>query len=608
MAPRKKSASAATKNPPRSDVPVEDTWDLSKLFKSDAAWHRAYKQLERQIPEFAAFRGKLGRSAKSLRAALDFEVEFEKLGERVGSYAHLKSTENVADPVYQEMFQRYIYLATRAQEAASYMAPEIQAIPKKRMNEFLKSPHLEPYRFSLKKLMRYKPHILSEPEERLLAMQGEAAQTADRVFSQLTDADLRFGDVEDAEGKRAELTQGSFTTFLESRKRSVRKQAFHQFYDQFEAHGNTLAAALSGSVLQDIYAARVRNYPSAREAALFADNMPVSVYDNLITTVRDNLDAVYHYLEVRKKALKLKSLHMYDTYVPFVKGPKVNIPFDDAITTLAEAFEPLGNGYVSALENGLRNGRWADRYENIGKRSGAFSAGGFTGPPYILMNYKPTTYNGIYTLAHEAGHSMHTYYSARNQPFHYYHYTIFVAEVASTFNEQLLTRQLLAEAETKTERANLINKEIDSLRATLVRQTMFAEFEKLIHELAEAGQPLTLDVFRGEYRHLLEAYFGPGFTIDDQLTLECLRIPHFYHAFYVYKYATGISAAIALYHRVLDGGKKELNDYLGFLKSGGSRFPLDLLKGAGVDMRDPAPIQAAMDHMKALVAELEELT
>lgn len=594
-------------NPKRSDVRVEDTWDLSKLFKNDKAWERGYKELEAMAPGFAKFRGKLGKSAKTLLAACEFEVAFDKLAEQLGAYAYLKASEDVSNSTYQGMIARYTYLATRAGEAASYMAPEIQAIPKATMKAMLADKKLAPFKLSLERLLRYKPYILTEAEERLLAMQGEVAGTASKVFGQLNDADLKFGFVKNEEGAEVELTQSSIRGLLESRKRSVRKTAFEQFYKQYEAHENTLSAVLGSSVLRDVYGARVRNYPSAREAALFSDNVPVSVYDNLIGAVHKNLDAMYEYLEIRKRALKLKELRAYDTYAPLVSMPKVHIPYEQAVETIADAVAPLGSAYVKELHTGLLSGRWVDRYENQGKRSGAFSYGAYGSPPYILMNYQEDVIDSMFTLAHEAGHSMHTNYSAQGQPYQYSHYTIFVAEVASTFNEQLLGRHLMANAQTKRERASLVIKEIDEIRGTIIRQTMFAEYEKVIHAIAEAGEPLTRESLRAEYRKLIERYFGPGFTIDPVLELEGLRIPHFYSAFYVYKYATGLAAAIALSRNVLAGGAKERDRYLNFLRSGSSKFPLDLLKDAGVDLRTPFPVDQAMAHFRELVQELDTL-
>ena len=383
-------------------------------------------------------------------------------------------------------------------------------------------------------------------------------------------------------------------------------KAFDKFYKVHEEHANTLAAALSSSVLQNIYHARVRNHPSALEGALFGDKIPVPVYDNLIAAVRNNTDTMHRYLELRRKALKLKELHSYDTYVPIVDAKRSQIPYAKAADLVCEALAPLGDAYGKTLRRGL-HGRWVDRYENKGKRSGAFSAGGYTGPPYILMNYKEDVLDSAFTLAHEAGHSMHTYFSAKNQSFQCYQYTIFVAEVASTFNEQLLNEHLMSQAKDKTRRAVLINRELEEIRGTIIRQTMFAEYEKQIHAIAEAGEPLTLERLRNEYRSLLKFYFGLDFIIDDPLTLEGLRIPHFYRAFYVYKYATGLSAATALARGVLDGGKKDRDRYLTFLKSGGSKFPLELLRDAGVDLEKSGPVESAMVHFKYLVEELEGL-
>ena len=592
--------------PLRSDVPVEDTWDLAPLFRTDAAWERAYKKLERMIPEFAEFKGKLGRSAKVLRACFDFQVGFQKLAERMGVYAALKASEDVADGTYQGMLARFTYVATRADEASSFFAPEVQAIPKKRMAVFLESPVLAPYRFRLEKLLRYKPHILSEPEERVLAMQGEVAETADKIFGQLNDADLSFGVVRNEAGEPIELTHASFRVLLESPKRSVRKRAFDAMYAQYDAHAHTFAAALGSSVLQDAYQARVRNYPSALEAALFDDKAPVSVYDNLIAAVHEHLEVVYRYFEVRRKAMRLRDLHHYDTYVPIVSDLRWRTPYDQAVATVCAALEPLGAAYCRTLEKGLR-GRWVDRYENKNKRSGAFSHGAYAGPPYILMNYKQDLIDHVFTLAHEAGHSMHTYHSVRHQPFQDYQYTIFVAEVASTFNEQLLNHYLLERARDKKTRAYLINRQIDEIRGTLIRQTMFAEFEQVVHAIAEQGEPLTLERFRAEYRALLDRYFGPHFAIDDALSLECFRIPHFYSAFYVYKYATGISAAVTLARKVLEGGLKARAAYFAFLKSGGSNWPLDLLRAAGVDMETPEPVATTMVYFTDLIDELEGL-
>jgi oligoendopeptidase F len=518
----------------------------------------------------------------------------------------LKTTEDQAEGVYQALMQRYQAVASRAGQAASFIRPEVLAIPAAKLKKFLADKALAPYRLLVERLARYKPYTLSKGEEKLLAMQSEMAGAASQVFRQLTDADLKFGTLKNEKGEEVELGQASFSVFLHSPDRSVRKKAFHQFYAEFDDHKNALATSLRGSIQKDIYYARARGYASARESSLFGDDVPVSVYDNLVSAVRAKLPAVHRYFDVRRRKMKLRDIHHYDTYVPILANLDKKTTWDQAVKAVVASLEPLGDDYCKTLEAGLR-GRWCDRYPNKGKQSGAFSAGSFDGDPYILMNYQPDVLDHVFTLAHEAGHSMHSHYSSKHQPYEYYSYTIFVAEVASTFNEQLLSRYLMSKAKTDAERAYLVNRDIDAIRGTIIRQTMFAEFEHLTHGLAERGEALTLDKFREVYRGLLDAYFGSEFAIDAELELECLRIPHFYNAFYVYKYATGLSAAIALSERVVNGGQRELDDYLSFLKGGCSKYPLDLLRDAGVDMASPAPVDAALNRFEQLVAELDSL-
>lgn len=592
--------------PPRSKVKTADTWDLESLYASDSAWEKAFKKWEKQISGYDAFRGTLADGPAALAKCLKFDSAFDRTSERLGTYAFLKTTEDQASSDYQAMMGRYENAASRAAQAASFIRPEVLAISAAKLKKLLAAKQLAPYKLMLERLVRYKPHTLTKGEEKLLAMQSEMSGAADHAFRQLTDADLKFGSVKTEKGEELELSQSTLSVFLHSPKRAVRKKAFHQFYQQFADHENTLAATLKGSIQRDIYYARARNYDSARESSLFGDDVPVSVYDNLVSAVRGKLPAVYKYLEVRRRAMKLKEIHQYDTYVPILTDLDVRHTWDQAVKKIMASLKPLGKEYCSVLEKGLK-GRWCDRYPNKGKQSGAFSCGTFDGDPYILMNYQPDVLDHVFTLTHEAGHSMHSYYSSKHQPYEYYDYTIFVAEVASTFNEQLLSRYLMDQAKSDQERAYLINRDIDAIRGTIIRQTMFAEFEKITHELAEAGEPLTVDRFKKVYRELLEAYFGPDFVIDDELELECFRIPHFYRAFYVYKYATGLSAAIALSQRVLAGGKQELADYLSFLKGGCSKYPLELLKDAGVDMASPEPVETALDHFASLVDELDTL-
>ena len=600
------SSQTAKSNPKRSEVPEGDTWDLASLFQSDASWLEVMAEFEKEIGGFAQFTGRLGESAEVLAQCLAFDVKLDRLGERLGTYAFLKTTEDQGNSHYQGFVARYQNLATKAGQAASFIRPEILSIPAERMAAMMKEECLKPYALVLERINRYRKHTLSQPEENLLAMQGEMAQTASKAFRQLNDADLKFGELVNENGDSIELTNASFSSFLLSPDGDVRKRAFHQYYKQFQAHENTLSATLAGSIHGDVYYAKARNYQSARESSLFADNVPLSVYDNLITAVRNRLPEVHSYFDMRRRKMGLADIHHYDTYVPVLAAQQSHHTWDEAVSVVLKSLQPLGPEYCQALEKGLR-GRWSDRYPNQGKQSGAFSCGTYDADPFILMNFKPSVLNDVFTLTHEAGHSMHSFYSAANQPFQYYNYTIFVAEVASTFNEQLLAHYMVQNAKTKEEKAAILNHEIDSIRATIVRQTMFAEFEKITHDMAENGEPLTVASFKAVYAELLRAYFGPEFVIDEELSLECFRIPHFYRAFYVYKYATGLSAAIALSKRVLEGGKEELDAYLGFLKGGCSKDPLDLLKGAGVDMTKPEPVEVALIQFGELVKQLDEL-
>ena len=528
-------------------------------------------------------------------------------GEKLGVYSFLKTAEDQSNSTYQRMKGRYQHVAVKASEASSFMMPELMAIPQPTIEHFLQSRELEPWRIALDRILRFRPHTLSDKEEHLLAMQGQMSEAANQIFRQLNDADLKWPSIKNEKGQSVELGHSSLSAFLHSPSRAVRKKAFHTYYTQYEAHKNTIAAALDGSVKRDVYYAKARNFKSAVESALFGDKVPMSVYDNLIASVHANLPALYRYYDVRRRALKLKDIHQYDTYVPIFSGVSKRHTWDQAVNVVIESLKPMGEEYTRELSRGLTKSRWCDRYPNAGKQSGAFSYGTFDAEPYIMMNYQPDVLDHVFTLAHEAGHSMHSYFSAKNQPYQYYSYTIFVAEVASTFNEQLLLKHMIAKAKTKKEKAYLINHAIDEIRGTIIRQTMFAEFERISHALVESGEPLTLETLRREYHKLLELYFGPNFALDPELDLECLRIPHFYRAFYVYKYATGLSAAIALSERVTKGGKKELEDYLTFLKGGCSKYPLDLLRDAGVDMETPEPVDAAMKRFGALVEELDSI-
>ena len=592
--------------PARSEISEADTWDLTHLFKSDAEYRSLFCALNDRYPKIADFKGRLSESADMLLACLEYERELDQISERVQHYAGLKNAEDSSDSNNLSRRAELTNLLTKVSESASYIIPEIQSISDDLFQRFLDDPVLANWKIHLSKLRRYKPHTLSETEERLLTLGSPVIHGHSETFSQLTNVDLKFGVLKTKAGEELALSQSTFLSFLHKQDRDLRRAAFHQFYQEFDDHKYTLASTLASSIRGDVFWAKVRNYESARHASMFGDNIPVSVYDNLIATVRANLPVLHDYYDLRRKVLKLDDIHQYDTFVPLVPELQTTVTFDEAVDLVLEALSPLGSEYVAELKRGL-NSRWVDRYETKGKRSGAFSSSSYGNPPYILMNYKADVFSDVFTLAHEAGHSMHSWLAQKHQLFQDYGYPIFLAEVASTFNEELLTHYLLKKAQDPAMRAYLIDRQIEDLRNVLFRQTMFAEFEKQTHEIEEKGGPITLDVFCNVYRELLGSYLGPRFTIDSELSLECLRIPHFYSAFYVYKYATGISAAVSLADRVLNGGKAEVDAYLGFLKSGGAKFPIDTLKNAGVDMQSPEPVEKAIALFAMRLSELHRL-
>jgi len=600
--------------PARAEMKTGDTWDLTPLYPTTAGWIADFAVLQGEYSSIAEFRGKAGGSAATLRDMLECDRKLGLRIEKLCQYSSLRTAEDSSDPANLARDAQLQNLLTKIGELSSFVVPEIQAIDDATFARFLADPVLAEWRIRLERIRRLKPHTLSSAEERLLALGHSAMTGHDETFSQLTNVDMKFGNLADEKGIERTLSQSSYSSFLQKRDPEIRRRAFHQFYAEFSDHKFTLASTLANSIKADVFRARARNYPSACESALFQDDVPVSVYDNLISTVRANLRPLFRYFALRKRVLGLAEIHQYDTYVPIVPGVEKRTTFDEAIELCLGALKPLGGEYCRVLSDGMKQQRWCDRYESRGKRSGAFSSGSYGGPPYILMNYKDDVFADVFTLAHEAGHSMHTWHSNGAQRWQDAGYPIFLAEVASTFNEQLLTHHLLGQTTDRTMRAYLINRQLDDIRGTVYRQTMFAEFEKIMHAMEEAGEPVTLDTIRRAYRGLLDAYFGPDFTIDDELELECLRIPHFYSAFYVYKYATGLSAAVALSEQVLAeqesgvrGQESAVSRYLGFLRSGGSRFPIPTLREAGVDMSSPAPVEATLRLFARRVGELEEL-
>jgi oligoendopeptidase F len=595
------------KIPVRKEVADEHKWVLTPLFETDEDWDQLFSDVEKDIEGYAEYRGRLREAVGVFKEAIEFHLELTRRIERLYTYAHLKSDEDKSNQFYLGLHQKALNLFTRASEMASFMTPEIQSMPDEIVNRYLADETLAEYKFYLEKILRYKPHTRSESEEQILAMSREIAGAPAQVFGQLDNVDLKFGTVADESGDQIELSHGNFMTFLINPDHGVRKKVFFQYYQAYRDHQHTLAATLANSIKKDLFYSRARNFDNCRIAALFGDNVPEAVYDNLVATVQANLQPLFKYLGFRQSVLGLEELHFYDTYVPIISDVQFHMPFEEAVAVCASAVLPLGDEYARILKDGLLSG-WVDRYENRGKRSGAYSSGCYDSPPYILLNYEANNINSLYTLIHEAGHSMHSYFSRKHQPYVDHEYTIFVAEVASTFNEDLLSRYLLElYKEDPKMKAYIINREIDNIRATLFRQTMFAEYEKATHAAVEANEPLTLEVMTTIYRELLETYFGDSLVLDPELSLECLRIPHFYSAFYVYKYATGISAAIALANKVVKEGEPARQAYLDFLKLGGSKFPLDELLDAGVDMASPEPIKLAIDHFSYLVDLLIEV-
>ena len=594
--------------PERKDVPQSDKWDLSQLYKSDADWEKDLAKISELTEKVCSFKGKLSENSETLLASLKALEELDRTIEQVYQYASLQHSADEGDSAAQEKHGRVMMAVTDSESRISFYTPELMAIEDEKLNQWIEQPQFADFKIFVKKSVHMKPYILSEKEERILALQNESAQTAYNTFSLLTNVDLNFGTVK-IDGTEKALTQTTWSQFMDNPDREIRREAYQKFYATYEAHQNTLATLYAGSVNNDVFSARARGYNSSLEAALYSNKVPVSVYKNLVETVRKNLEPLHKYYSIRKRALKVDHLKHYDVYAPLVADVDTHTTYEESVEICRNAMAILGKEYTDTLCGGLLNG-WCDRYENKGKRSGAFSSGGYVGYPYILLNYKEDVIRDVFTMAHEGGHSMHSWYSVHNNPYLSYNYTIFEAEVASTFNEELVFQYLLKQAEEKNDgrmKAYLLSMRASDILATLYRQTMFAEFELKAHEMVENGQPLNATVLRGIYRQLLVDYFGPEMEFESNSDMEGLRIPHFYNAFYVYKYATGISAALALAKRVTTGGQSEKEDYFKFLKSGGSRYPIESLKVAGVDMESTKPVQDALDVFKNIVDELDKI-
>ncbi len=585
----------------RKDQKIENTWDLSALSPSGEAWEKDMKKLSKLFSKASHFKGHLGDSSDSLYEALSYYRDTSLEAECLGSWAYLMYETDGTDGGNMRRLGMYQAEAAAFSEKFSYFTPELLAIDESKLNEWMKEKRFKEFRIWMKKALREKAHVLSEKEERLLSLYVPVSGSMQKAFMDLNNSDLDFGEIN---GEK--LTHGTYPIFIRNQDESIREKAYRQYYKGYDDHKHTIADLYSSSVNEDIFQARARGFRSSLDAALFPDRIPSSVYRSLIASVHDAFPVLHEYYRVKAKVLGKEKLHHWDCYMPMVEGCASHHTYEEAVSLISEAVRPLGDEYRNTLVKGLTEDRWVDRYENKGKRSGAFSAGGYIGNPYILTNYEEDVLDSVFTLIHEGGHSLHTWYSVRNNPYMCYNYSIFEAETASTFNESLLADYLMKNSD-NDEKAYIISKRLDDIVATLFRQTMFAEFELIIHEKAERREPITLDTLRNEYRKLLEAYFGHMMIFEDVSDLEGLRIPHFYTAFYCYKYATGISAAIALSERVLSGGEKERNEYLSFLSSGGSKYPIESLKKAGVDMSTPEPVKKAAEYFGKLLDEFKSI-
>ena len=593
------------KIPQRDEIPMEDKWAIEDLYPTDEAWEADLATVEADKEYLMSFAGRLGESAETLYQYLSYSEEKGLKFSRLANYCMRRGDEDTRNSFYQAMTGRFMSTMVAMNAATSFVTPEIMAIDDDQLEQFYKDyPALERYRRSLTNSRRMKPHTLSAAEEKLLSAAGEMANAPDTIYGAFADADISFADAVDSEGNKYPLRQGNFVSLEDSADRVLRKSAYENLYDSFAAYRNTAAALLNAENKQRKFYAEARKYPSAFDAALFRTNVPTSVYLNLIEAVHKNLDKMHRYVRLRKKLLGVDELHFYDIYTPLLADVDKKIPFAEAKETIYEALAPLGEDYRAILKEGFEN-RWIDVYTNEGKRSGAYSAGAHV-HPFVLMNYTGTL-DSQFTLAHEMGHALHSYLSNKTQNPVDANYVIFVAEVASTCNEALLMQYLLGKTTDKKERAYLINHFLDQFKGTLYRQTMFAEFELNIGRMIAEGKTLTADVLCAEYRRLNEMYYGPDMVVDDRIAMEWARIPHFYMNYYVFQYATGYSAAIALSRRILNEGESAVKDYIGFLSGGCSKSPIDLLKGAGVDMTGPEPVEQALQLFGELLDEMESL-
>jgi len=590
----------------RSEIPPAYTWNLESIYPGDDDWEREAQSLQRRLPELEALKGTLAQGGQALLTVLRKRDElFEELG-RLAAYAHMRRDEDTTKSKYQGMADRATQLLVRATTAAAYIEPEILALPQTTLDRFLREvPGLELYRHQLDDLNRKRPHVRSAEIEAVLAAAGEIAVAPGTIFTMIENADLSLPMIKNEASEEVQLTQGNYLVFIRSADRRVRKEAFEGLHGTFLKQRNTIATTLASQVKADSFYTQQRGYATSRERALADYDIPTSVYDNLVETVGEHIPLLDRYLKLRKRVLQLDQLHMYDLYVPIVQEAQNEISYEQARETVVAALAPLGENYISTLRQGFQQ-RWIDVYETPGKTSGAYSSGTYGTQPFILLNFHGNR-DGMYTLAHELGHSMHSFYTRAHQPYQYGDYTLFVAEVASTLNEGLMTAYLLKTTTNRALRLAILNHSLEEFRGTLFRQTMFAEFEQRVHSLAEQGEPLTADSLSAAYRALNQKYYGAEATIDNLINIEWARIPHFYSSFYVYQYATGVSAASALVQQILREGKPAVDRYLKFLRSGSSAYSIELLKQAGVDMTSPEPVRQALSLFESYLAQMEEL-
>jgi len=594
--------------PLRSEIDEKLKWKLEDMYESNEIWEKDFAKISNEFPKLATYKGRVAESATTLKEFYQLEEKISLILEKLYVYARMRKDENNSEALYQEMTGRVEMLMMQIQASLAFFEPELLKAGQAKLNKYMEEESaLKDHDFSFTEMFRQKKHVLSEKEERLLALAQDCAGTGDEAFTMFNNADIKFPKIKDEEGNETELTKGRYSSFMESKDRTVRESAFKALYKTYGDYKNTVAACYAGSIKADLFYSTARKFPSALEASLSSDKVPVKVYDNLIKVIHNNIPKLTRYLKLRKKMLKVKELHMYDLYVPVVNVPEKKYSYEEAKKLVLEALAPLGEDYCKVIQEAYDSG-WIDVCENVGKTSGAYSWGCYASHPYVLLNWQGTI-NDVFTLAHELGHAMHTYYSNKTQPYAKASYRIFVAEVASTVNENLLFHYMINKTEDKTERAYLLNHYLEEFRGTMFRQVMFAEFEKKAHEIIPNGGAVTADTLSQIYYQLNQEFFGSAVNVDEEIALEWARIPHFYSSFYVYKYATGFSAAVALSEGILSGDKGKISAYRKFLTTGGSNYPLELLKEAGVDLTKTAPVQSALNvfgnNLKLLEKEIK---